>query len=109
VIEGFDDYDWVTAQVNRRERYLDRLRDMVRAGRMKLDAALAKMLGMRFDDGVELVPRAGTGTLAYGKSVDPYALATAKRLRDEAMRLIAPTAHRDWCSLGHPADEPCGY
>jgi hypothetical protein len=95
VIEGPGDYDWVTAQLNKRERYLDAIRAKVRAGAYRLTAQLAKFLGMDFDeDGAELVPR--TGTVAYGKSslatakaIDPDALALAKTLRDTAYALGA--------------------
>lgn len=48
---------FVTAELAKHERYLDLLRAKVRAGGIKLTAFLAKMLGMAFEDGVELTPR----------------------------------------------------
>ena len=83
VTQGID-LDFVTAELNKRERYLDMIRERVRAGTYRLTAALAKFLGMAFDeDGAQLVPRAGLGTVAYGKSI------AAKSLYDEGQRLIA--------------------
>jgi len=49
---------WVTAQLAKRDQYLELLRSRVLAGSMKLTASLARMLGMRWDDGVRLDARA---------------------------------------------------
>lgn len=105
VIEGIGDYDWVTAQINKHDRYVDAIRDKVRAGAVRMTAALAKFLGMDFDDGAELIPRTGTGTIAYGKSAD---YATATRLRELAGPLpLAPREHKSWCMTFHPLDVRC--
>ncbi len=64
VLEGPGGHDWVTAQLGRRQKYLDILRAKVRAGAFRMTAALAKMLGLD-EDGAELVQR---GPIAYGKS-----------------------------------------
>ena len=78
---GIGMHDWVTAQLNKRGKYMEYVRDRVRAGTYRLTAALAKWLGMPFDeDGAELVPRSGTGTVTY-KSLD------AKRIVEEGRRL----------------------
>jgi len=79
VTEGPGDHDWVTAQLNRRERYLDLIRAKVRAGAFRMTAALAKWLGLD-EDGAELVER--TGPLAYGKSYEEArrAVATGRSL-----------------------------
>ena len=82
-------HSWVTAQLNRREKYLDLIRAKVRAGAFRLTAELAKMLGMAFDgDAAELVPRTGTGTVAYRA-------ATAKSLVEEGGRLAGLPVDRD--------------
>lgn len=95
VTEGPGDFDWITAQINKREKYLDMIRAKVKAGAYRLTAALAKFLDMPFDeDGAQLVPRSGLGTFAYGKS------ATAKALYDEGRRLIA--------KAGYPIDPDTG-
>ena len=79
VLEGPGDHDWIVAQLNKRETYLDILRERVRSGAMRLTAALAKMLGLA-EDGAELVPR--TGPIAYGKSYEDArrAVATGRSL-----------------------------
>ena len=84
---GIGVHDWVTAELNKRERYLEMIREKVRAGAYRLTAQLAKFLGMPFDeDAAELIPR--TGALAYGDG-----LAAAKSLRETADKLInGPTA-----------------
>jgi hypothetical protein len=88
------DCDWVTAQLNKRERYLESIRAKVRAGAFRLTAALARTLGMPWDeDAAQLVPRTGTGTVAY------RALATAK---------TEPKAHARWCYSTWDAGCPCG-
>ena len=84
VRDGLGPHDWVVAEINKRERYLDLLRDKVRAGALRLTATLAKFLGMDFEDGAELIPRT---SVAYGKST-----AAAKALREEAERFIGPLA-----------------
>jgi hypothetical protein len=56
---------WVTSQIAVHDKYLDWLRQKVRAGALKLTAALARMLGLDFEDGVELVPRGGGPLVAY--------------------------------------------
>jgi len=66
VLEGPGDHDWIVAQLNKRERFLDLLRERVRSGAMRLTAALAKMLGLDAD-AAELVQRS-TGTIAFDKS-----------------------------------------
>ena len=83
---GIGDYDWVMAQLNKRQKYLDFIREKVRIGAYRMTAQLAKMLGLPFDeDSAELMPR--TGSVAYGK------MAAAKSLKEEADRLISgPTA-----------------
>ena len=83
--DGVTPHAWVTAELNKRERYLEFIRE--RAGAYRLTAQLAKFLGMPFDeDGAELVPR--TGPLAHGTR-----LAAAKAVREEAERLMhGPTA-----------------
>ena len=94
VDDGLSDLAWIQAQIDRRARYVDRIRDMVRAGKYRLTAGMAKLLGWD-DDEAELVPRTGTGTIAYGKTlataktIDPDALALAKTLRDTAYALGA--------------------
>lgn len=51
---GFEGRQWVTAQVKKRDRYLEAIRQRVLDGRYRLTAALAKLLGLRFDDGALL-------------------------------------------------------
>jgi len=46
VRDGIGMHSWVTAQLNRREKYLDLIRAKVRAGALRLTAQLAKFLGM---------------------------------------------------------------
>lgn len=41
---------WVTSQLTRRDRYLETIRQRVQAGHNRLTAALAKMLGLPFDE-----------------------------------------------------------
>jgi len=45
---------WVTSQLRLRDRWLEMMRQKVLSGAMKLDAALAKMLGMEFPDSVAM-------------------------------------------------------
>ena len=56
-----DTHLWITAQLKLRDRWLELMRQRVLAGTMKLNAALAKMLGMEFGDGVALKGRDGNG------------------------------------------------
>lgn len=79
VLEGPGDHSWIVAQLGKRQKYLDILRERVRSGGMKLTAALAKMLGLDAD-GAELVQR--TGPIAYGKSLEDArrAVAIGRRL-----------------------------
>jgi hypothetical protein len=49
-----DSHVWVTSQLRLRDRWLEMMRQKVLAGTMKLNAALAKMLGMEFSDSVAL-------------------------------------------------------
>lgn len=89
VIDYEMDYAWVTAQLNRRQKYLDLIREKVRIGAYRLTAQLAKMLGLPFDeDAAELIPR--SGRIPYGKST-----AAAKALKEEADRLINGPAADD--------------
>lgn len=94
-VEEFDlvpDHAWITAQLSRRQRYLDRIREHVRTGKAQLSPVIARMLGLDND----------------GAQLWPSRLATAKALRDEAFRLIdAPRNHKPYCYTGHPADESC--
>lgn len=81
---------WVTAEVNKHERYLDLLRSKVRSGTMRLTSFLAKMLGMPFDeDGVELTPRIGAGTVTAYKSL------AAEELVAEGRRMTGLLIDRD--------------
>ena len=73
---------FVTAQLAVHAKYLDYLRDRIRRGLYKVSAAFRRQLGMLDEDGAELAPRTGTGTLAY-KSID------AGRLVVDARRLVA--------------------
>jgi hypothetical protein len=52
-----DDAAFVRAELDKRQRYLDRIRRMVVGGVMRLTPALAKFLGLPSPDGVELVDR----------------------------------------------------
>ena len=72
---------WVTAELAKSAKYLDYLRDRIRRGLYKVSAAFRKQLGLD-DDGAELAPRTGSGTVAY-KSID------AGRLVIDARRLVA--------------------
>jgi len=76
VLEGPGDHDWIVAQLNKRETYLDILRERVRSGAFRMTAALAKMLGLDAD-GAELVQR----TVAYGKSYEDARRAVAEGRR----------------------------
>ncbi len=49
-----DTHLWVTSQLRLRDKYLELMRQKVLSGAMKLDAALAKMLGMEFPDSVAM-------------------------------------------------------
>ena len=110
---------WVMAELNKRERYLDLLRSKVRSGAARLDAFLAKMLGMAFDeDGVELTPRVGTGTEAYrsmtatvkaieegrrvaGLPTDPdTGLAVVRATDEDRVRTVAAAAAKVYASTG---------
>jgi len=53
-VASVDTHLWVTSQLRLRDKYLELLRQKVLAGAMKLDAALAKMLGMEFPDSVAM-------------------------------------------------------
>ena len=77
--DGIGHHDWVVAQLNKREKYLDYIRAKVRAGAYRLTAQLAKMLGMDFpEDGAELVPR--TGPVAYQAMAAKQLVAEGRRL-----------------------------
>ena len=73
---------WVTAELAKSAKYLDYLRDRIRRGLYKVSAAFRRQLGMLDDDGAELAPSIGSGTVAY-KSTD------AGRLVIDARRLVA--------------------
>lgn len=45
---------FVTAELAKHDRYLALIRERVRSGKVRLTAFLAKMLGLPFEDGVEL-------------------------------------------------------
>lgn len=78
---------WVTAELNKHERYLEMIRNKVRSGAVRLTSFLAKMLGLPFDDdGVELSPRVGTGPLAATRTL-AYKSAQAEELVAEGRRL----------------------
>ena len=49
-----DTHLWITSQLRLRDRWLEMMRQKVMSGAMKLDAALAKMLGMGFPDSVAM-------------------------------------------------------
>ena len=49
-----DTHLWVTSQLRLGDRWLEMMRQKVLAGALKLDAALARMLGMEFSDSVAL-------------------------------------------------------
>lgn len=51
---GIEGRQWITAQINRRDKYLEAIRERILNGRYRLTAALAKMLGMPYDDGALL-------------------------------------------------------
>lgn len=94
---------FVTSQLAKHNRYLATIRERVRAGTLKLTAALARTLGLPFDDGVELAPRSGVGPFVYGKA------ATVKMI-EEGRRMALnppPRQHRSWCVTGHPLDVRC--
>lgn len=78
---------WVTAQLAKRQKYMDAIRALVKAGRMILSPALAKWLAGSSHDAATLTR---TGTVAYGKSVD-----------------LPARAHRSWCAVGHDLDWSC--
>jgi len=113
VTEGLSDYDWVTAQLNRREKYLDLIRAKIRAGAYRMTAAALRTFGFDEDeiarltgDAAQLVQR--SGPVAYGKSAR---LAAAKAMRDEAMKLInGPSAddrHRyGLCACHNESGDP---
>jgi hypothetical protein len=61
VVEMGDDA-FITAELAKREKYLDALRQRVRSGSLKLTAWLAQFLGLPFEDGAQLVPRVATGS-----------------------------------------------
>ena len=113
VLEGPGDYDWVTAQLNKRERYLDMIRAKVRAGAVRLTAALAKFLGMDFEDGAELVPLTGLGGAAYAKAATVKAIEEGRRMAgmpidlDTGLSVLSPRSHKSWCVTGHPLDVRC--
>ena len=60
-IATVDTHLWVTSQLRLRDKYLELLRQKVLSGVLKLNAALAAMLGMEFSDGVALKGRDGNG------------------------------------------------
>jgi hypothetical protein len=99
---------FVTAEIDRHNKYLDFLRDKVRAGKMKLDAFVAKMLGVPFDeDGVELTPRVGSGPVAAYKSAaaerlvaEGRRLAGSGRLDDAQLKAIATVAAEEYAETG---------
>ncbi len=60
-IATVDTHLWVTSQLRLRDKYLELMRQRVLSGVLKLNATLAKMLGMEFSDGVALKAREGNG------------------------------------------------
>jgi hypothetical protein len=52
---------WVRAQLDRRRRHLDQLRARVASGDMRLDAVLAKLLGLDGPDAAQLTERRADG------------------------------------------------
>lgn len=80
-----EDMAWVQAQLDKRERYLDLLRDEVRAGTLRLTAALAKMLGLAFGDGAELTPLTAP---ALGATLGTYKAATDARVDYERLEAM---------------------
>lgn len=53
-IAGVDSHLWITSQLRLRGGWLEMMRRKVLAGTLKLDAALAKLLGLAFPDAVAL-------------------------------------------------------
>lgn len=53
-IATVDTHLWVTSQLRLRDRWLEMMRQRVLSGAVKLNAALAAMLGMEFPDSVAL-------------------------------------------------------
>lgn len=103
---GIGDHDWVVAHLDKRERYFDLIQAKVRAGAYRLTAQLAKMLGIPFDeDGAELTPRVGTGTVAAKSAavewVLPIARPVAPRRTGEAeVKTIAAAAAARYAATG---------
>lgn len=65
---------WVRAQLDRRRSFLDKLRAAVLAGKLHLtSAAVAKLLGLPFDDGVELVEPPGALLRQVNAEYDRFA------------------------------------
>ena len=80
-VQELGDIAWVQAQLDKREKYLDYIKAKVRAGAYRLTAALAAMWNLPLDeDGAELTPRVGTGTVAYKSAHAEQAVAEGRRL-----------------------------
>lgn len=79
------DTAWLTSQLDKRNRYIDHIREQIRSGAMKLNAILAKWLGLPWvEDGAEITRRTGP----------VYSQVAAKALREEGQRLIRSTGMR---------------
>ena len=87
---------FVTAELNKHERYLEMIRNKVRSGAVRLTSFLAKMLGLPFDDdGVELTPlRVGSGPLVATRTL-AYKSAQAEELVAEGRRMAGMPVDRD--------------
>lgn len=59
---------WVTAQLKKRDRYLEVIRERVLDGSMEHTAAIAKLLGMPFSDGALLRSTEGGVDLLAGRA-----------------------------------------
>jgi hypothetical protein len=105
-----EDMAWVTAELAKREKYLDYIRSKVRSGAIRLTSFLAKFLGMDFDDGVELAPRQpfSGGPVAAMKAAADLERMISRTGPDEArVRAIAAAAAMTYAETGKKC-QPAG-
>lgn len=110
VSDSLGDLAWVQAQTDKRAKYLERIRELVRAGKYRLTAGMAKLLGWDEDE-AELVPRTGTGTLVYSKAATVEMIEEGRRMAglaaagasDDRVKTIAAQAAKRYAETGDMA------
>ncbi len=93
---------FVTSQIAKHNRYLDMIRERIRHGTLKLTAALAKMLGLPFNDGVELVPLKAIPA-TYSKSATVKMIEEGRAmagLPESRVKTIAQSAAEQYARTG---------